>query len=113
MTEHLDDLEADFLAIYRVDNMLQLPAAKFFRLAERCAAYKGVIQARIVAEHQAAEESRTSTSTSTNPPPPTRKAPPTTSAAQRLNLQKRGGETATVPATSTTYLAEKLKGARA
>jgi len=41
----LDDLESDFSAIHRIDDMLAMPAPKFFRLALRLPAYRGVMRA--------------------------------------------------------------------
>jgi hypothetical protein len=53
--DHLDDLESDFSVFHRVDDMYAMPAPRFFRLAERIAAYEGVMTARIRAE-QAQEQ---------------------------------------------------------
>lgn len=44
--DYLPDLEADFRAFYRVDDMLALPGPEFCRLASRTVAYAGVMQAR-------------------------------------------------------------------
>lgn len=47
VTEHVADLDADFLAIYGIDDMLSLPAARWLRLAYRVSAYEGVMAARL------------------------------------------------------------------
>ena len=52
---YLEDLRSDFRAIHRVDEIELLEARVFAQLAIRCAAYDGVITARIEAL-QAAEE---------------------------------------------------------
>ena len=44
------DLESDFSVFHRVDDMLSLPASKFFRLAERLPAYEGIMRVRVEAE---------------------------------------------------------------
>lgn len=44
--DYLPDLEADFLALYGVDDMLALDGPRFLRLAVRMPAYAGVMQAR-------------------------------------------------------------------
>lgn len=50
VVDHLDDLESDFSAIHHVPDMLALPGPKFFRLASRMVAYRGVMRARVQAE---------------------------------------------------------------
>lgn len=47
MLDHLDDLESDFLVFYKIDNMYELQAEKFFRLAYRVSAYEGVMKMRV------------------------------------------------------------------
>lgn len=54
--DHLDDLDADFLAIYRVDDIESLSGPRFLALAARTAAYQGVMAARIAAQQQAGSE---------------------------------------------------------
>ena len=54
--DHLADLESDFSAIHRVDDMYSLPGPLFFQRALRMAAYKGVMRARV--EEQVAKEER-------------------------------------------------------
>lgn len=46
VTNHMEDLESDFSAIHRVDEMLELPSVKFFKFASRIFAYEGVMAAR-------------------------------------------------------------------
>ncbi len=49
--DHLDDLESDFSAIHGISDMLAMPAPKFFRMAERLPAYRGMV--RNVVEQEA------------------------------------------------------------
>lgn len=62
MIDHLDDLESDFSAIHRIHIDIEggefdgLTSRRFFALAERVAAYPGVIQARLLAEEQRQRE---------------------------------------------------------
>jgi hypothetical protein len=44
--DYLDDLEADFLALYRVEDMMSLSGARWLRLAMRTVAYQGVMAVR-------------------------------------------------------------------
>lgn len=44
--DYVDDLEADFLAFYGVEDMMQLPGRKWLRLAYRVFAFRGVMAAR-------------------------------------------------------------------
>lgn len=47
----MDDLEADFLAIYRIEDPLdELSGPRFFKLAYRASAFQGVMAARISSE---------------------------------------------------------------
>ena len=46
VVDYLSDLEADFLALYGIDDMLSLPGPQFLRLAMRTPAFPGVMQAR-------------------------------------------------------------------
>jgi hypothetical protein len=48
---HLDDLESDFSAIHGISDMLAMPAPRFFRMAERLPAYRGMM--RTVVENEA------------------------------------------------------------
>jgi hypothetical protein len=50
MLDHLDDLEADFRAIYHVSDMLALPACQFVRLAQRLPHYQGAMRATVESE---------------------------------------------------------------
>lgn len=54
--DHLDDIESDLSAIHRVDDMHDLPARRFFLLAERLPAYQGALQARLSGQHAEAGE---------------------------------------------------------
>lgn len=47
--EHLDDLESDFSALHRIDDMYALPGPRFFGFANRLSAYAGIMQARVLA----------------------------------------------------------------
>lgn len=57
MFHHLDDLEADFRAVYRLTpaEALELDGPQFLALAYRLTAYPGVLQVRVQeeAEHEA------------------------------------------------------------
>ncbi len=44
--DYLDDLESDFSAIHRIEDMYELDGPRFFSLAMRLAAYPGVMQVR-------------------------------------------------------------------
>lgn len=50
MLDHLDDLASDFSAIHGIHDMGALPGPVFYALAERLAAYQGVMAARVAAE---------------------------------------------------------------
>lgn len=52
--DHLLDLESDFSAIHRIDDMYALPAPRFFALASRVYAYPGVM--RTLAEAEAMQQ---------------------------------------------------------
>jgi len=91
--------------VYHEKDILTMHSARFFRLAERCSAYPGVIRARALAE----ESQRTRGSQIEQEPRGVR--PDATGAAQRYNLRSRGGEVASVASSRSSYLAERLKGA--
>ena len=66
--DHLDDLDADFLAIYGIDlEQVDISAARYFALAHRLTAYTGVMAARAEAG-QERREPRSSTPTRTSTP---------------------------------------------
>lgn len=51
--DHLDDLDADFLAIYHIDlEQQEVPGHRYFALAHRLTAYNGVLAARAEAERE-------------------------------------------------------------
>jgi len=54
--DHLDDLESDFSAIHGIENMYDLPSRKFLAMAERLAAYDGVMAARLAKHHTAGQQ---------------------------------------------------------
>jgi hypothetical protein len=54
--KHLDDIESDLSAFHRIDNMWEMEAGRFFRLAYRLPAYQGAMRAR--AEHQEMEQQK-------------------------------------------------------
>lgn len=61
--DHLDDLDADFLAIYHIDlERDEISARRYFALAHRLTAYSGVMAARIEAERPAVRSTPTRTS---------------------------------------------------
>lgn len=46
VVEYRADVEADFLAVYRIDDPMQMSGPRFFRLAWRLPHYQGAIRAR-------------------------------------------------------------------
>lgn len=50
--DYLEDLKADFRAVFHVPNIYELDGPTFFSLAFRVAAYQGVIYWRIRAERE-------------------------------------------------------------
>ncbi|KPM55731.1 hypothetical protein ACG83_10660 [Frankia sp. R43] len=58
--DHLADIESDLSAIHRIEDMYALSGPRFFRLAWRLAAYRGVMRMR--AEELALEHQRHSSS---------------------------------------------------
>lgn len=52
LTDYLPDLESDFSAIHRVDDIYSMDAPRFFRFAVRLTAYEGVLAARRMQEEQ-------------------------------------------------------------
>lgn len=69
--DHVDDLDADFLAIYHLDlDRDDITAARYFALAHRLTAYTGVMAARAEAAQETPRTtSTTPTRTSTTPAP--------------------------------------------
>ncbi len=69
--DHLDDLDADFLAVYHIDLLEQeISSRRYFALAQRLPAYTGVMAARLEAEReQQAPGSPTPTRTSSTSAP--------------------------------------------
>jgi hypothetical protein len=70
--EYLDDLDADFLAIYGINlDHAELSARRYFALAQRLPAYQGVMAARVDAEREDRPQavSHTPTRTSSAPAP--------------------------------------------
>lgn len=69
--DHLDDLDADFLAIYGIDlEEREISARRYFTLAHRLTAYQGVMAARAEAEREdQPAASGTPTRTSSTPAP--------------------------------------------
>jgi len=65
--DHEDDIDADFLAIYRIDlEQVDVPARRYFALAYRLTAYQGVMAARAEEERERQQPARTTpTRTST------------------------------------------------
>jgi hypothetical protein len=46
VSDHIADLEADFLAHFGIEDMLDVPGPRFLRLAMRTVAFRGVMRAR-------------------------------------------------------------------
>jgi hypothetical protein len=75
VTDHMDDLDADFRVFYRVEGIGEedfggMTGPRFFALAERTFAYEGVMAAR-----QAAEQAERSPSSPTAARPDVREVP--------------------------------------
>ncbi|GGW98678.1 hypothetical protein [Streptomyces chartreusis] len=69
--DHEDDLDADFLAIYRIDlEQVDISARRYFALAHRLTAYQGVMAARVEAERERREPARSTTPTRSSSPAP-------------------------------------------
>lgn len=67
---HLDDIDADFLAIYGIDlEQVDVPARRYFALAYRLTAYTGVMAARVEEEREQQPASTTPTRTSSTAQP--------------------------------------------
>lgn len=56
MLRYLGDVESDFSAIHRIDDIWSMDGPKFFRFAQRLPAYKGAMRMR--AEAQAMQEQK-------------------------------------------------------
>jgi hypothetical protein len=68
--DHLDDLDADFLAIYGIDlDRQEISARRYFALAHRLTAYTGVMAARAEAEREDQPNSTAPTRTGSTPAP--------------------------------------------
>jgi hypothetical protein len=64
--DHIDDLDADFLAIYGIDLEQQtISARRYFALAHRLTAYSGVMAARAENERERTIPTRTSSTPAT------------------------------------------------
>ncbi len=50
LLQYLPDIESDMSAFHRIDDIYSMEAARFFRLATRLPAYKGVMRALMEAE---------------------------------------------------------------
>jgi hypothetical protein len=70
---HLDDIDADFLAIYGIDlEQVEMPARRYFALAYRLTAYQGVMAARAEEERDDEPERSTTPTRTSSTAPPTR-----------------------------------------
>lgn len=95
VTEHWDDLEADFLTFYRVSDPRSLPSRKFFALAFRAGAYEGVLAARMAAAQQGKTK--------------TQGTGPTVQTQGKLSPDARSSaEMATVATTNQSYIHEAI-----
>ena len=71
--DHLDDLDADFLAIYGIDlEQADVSAPRYFALAHRLTAYTGVMAARAEAERENQQPSSTTPTRTRSTAPPAR-----------------------------------------
>lgn len=76
-------------------------SARFFRLAERTFAFRGVMQSRVMQEVQSPSP--------TGSPAPSGKTKSINATAQRVNLRGRGAETRAVKLEHPSYLHELLR----
>lgn len=60
MLDHIDNLAADFRVHYRVDDIMEMESASFFKAAYRVFAYKGVMRQFLENEAYAAEKNKRS-----------------------------------------------------
>lgn len=56
MWHHLADIESDMSALHRVDDIWSMPAQRFFKLAWRLPAYRGVMRERVMADQRENEQ---------------------------------------------------------
>jgi hypothetical protein len=55
---HLEDVESDLSAFHRIDDYTTMTSTRFFALATRLAAYRGVVRTHLEAELHEREERR-------------------------------------------------------
>ena len=94
---NLLNLEADFLAIYRVHDMYELPASKFFALAVRTVQYEGLMRRKLIATRNARLQRQQKS--------------PTALGQLRARIFESGGEIVTVKDKHESYLVQALAGA--
>lgn len=58
--DYLDDLDADFRAIYGIQDFMTLPGPRFFKLACRVTAYEGCMAARVAQQRSSPSSSSSS-----------------------------------------------------
>lgn len=66
----MEDLEADFFAIYGIEDPWSMPARRFFPLAMRLFYYQGTMQYRLVEQQQEESPQRRPTQEPIYGPPP-------------------------------------------
>ena len=65
-TEYIDEIEADFAAIYHILDMEDLEGPKFVRFASHLIYYEGAVQGKIKADYQEMQSDGEETSTSSS-----------------------------------------------
>lgn len=72
---HLADIESDMSVFHRVDDIRAMPAARFFQLAYRLDAYRGVMRERAIAwQHEHGDEQPPRPVPGTGSPAPARQS---------------------------------------
>lgn len=101
MLTNLLNLEADFLAIYRVQDMYELPASKFFALAIRTVQYDGLMRRKFLETRNKRLQQQQR-----------KELVPTALGELRARIFESGGEIVTVRGKNESYLFEALTEAK-
>jgi len=97
--DHLEDVRSDLSVFHRIDFLEEMPSRRFFSLAYRLVAYKGVVRARV--EHE------------NNNPKKRGRAPSRSSNGQLSEAAKQGGEVVKAePSQQRSYIHDLLAKAK-
>jgi len=58
MLDYLPEIESDFSVLHRIEDPYQLPAPRFFSLAERLPYYEGAVRGSLLMVQQQAEQTQ-------------------------------------------------------